>query len=817
MGMIAKIAVAAASFAIDKLYDYSVPETLEAKAKPGSRVVVPFSRGNRRTEGMIFEISQESVLKNLKCIDEILDEEPVLSPLQLRLALWMKSRFFCTVFEAVKAMLPAGLWFHKENMCAILEGVEKDKAYIAAGNDKTAVAVLDELFRTNGSRKTEELLALFGKKADKALRSLQKSGVLTYRMSLKPVASGKTANFAELIIPADAALDESERKKKSAPQQSEILRFLSDFGEADIKDICYFTGAKTASIRALEKAGLVAVKKREIFRKPEIRDFGEKLIENLNESQTRVYDEIGRQLESGKAGAVLLYGVTGSGKTAVYIKLISDVIKKGRKAIVLVPEIALTPQLVSVFVRHFGQTVAVLHSSLSIGERYDEWRRIAGGSVDVVVGTRSAVFAPIDHLGLLIIDEEQEHTYKSERAPRYHARDVAKFLCVHNEALLLLGSATPSVESMYYASTGKYALCRMDSRYNEMKLPDVMVADMKKELREGGGGVIGSVLKNELQKNLNCGEQSILFINRRGTNSIITCPECGYLFSCPECSVNLTYHSVNKRVMCHYCGYSEKAGDLCPKCGGFLKYIGYGTQKVESELRELFPEIGLLRMDADTVTAMNSHETILTEFAEKKVPVLIGTQMVTKGLNFDNVTLVGVISADQSLYAGDYRAHERTFSLITQVVGRSGRGSKSGRAVIQTFTPENEVIKLASRQDYDAFFRREIMIRRILRQPPATELYCLTASGFDEQLVLLCCYEMKKALESALRSQSGVTVLGPAPASVLKVKNRYRYRIFISCQHEQRVRALVAGAVKTFGSDKRFRGVTIFGDHNPQD
>jgi primosomal protein N' (replication factor Y) len=578
-----------------------------------------------------------------------------------------------------------------------------------------------------------------------------------------------------------------------------------------------FHGAKMSSIKALEKAGFLALERREIFRRPDIPDYGEPMLDVLNNAQKEAYEAIKELLSIGRAKAALLYGVTGSGKTAVYIKLIFDVLASGRKALVLVPEIALTPQMVSTFVRHFGSTVAVLHSSLSIGERYDEWRRISKGAVDVVVGTRSAVFAPIDRLGLLIIDEEQENTYKSENAPRYHARDIGKYLCVQSNALLLLGSATPAVESMYHARNGRYLLVRMDSRFNERKLPDVILADMKQELRAGNGSAVSSVLKEEIQKNLDAGQQSILFINRRGASSIIACPECGHLFSCPECSVNLTYHSANKRLMCHYCGYSVKIDSLCPQCGGLLKHIGFGTQKVEEEIAELFPGIGVLRMDTDTVTATHSHESILSEFAQKRIPILIGTQMVTKGLNFENVTLVGVISADQALYASDYRAQERTFSLITQVVGRSGRGSKAGRAVIQTFTPDNEVIKFAAAQNYDAFYEREIMIRELLRSPPVADLYCVNASGHDEQLVLLCCYEIKSALEAALRTQKDASILGPAPASVVKVKNRYRYRVLISCQPGPHIRALLAGAIKTFSADKRFRSLTIFGDHNPSD
>jgi primosomal protein N' (replication factor Y) len=387
-----------------------------------------------------------------------------------------------------------------------------------------------------------------------------------------------------------------------------------------------------------------------------------------------------------KGGAALLYGVTGSGKTPVYIRLINEAILLGKTSVVLVPEIALTPQLMRTFTSYFGSDVAVLHSALSMGERYDEWKRIRSGSVKVVIGTRSAVFAPVDNLGLIILDEEQENTYKSENTPRYHARDIAKYRCAHAGALLLLGSATPDIESMYNARNGKYRLLRLTHRFNESPLPPVIIADMKKELLHGRGGMISEPLEEELRKNIAAGSR-VSFLSTGAAPA--PCHLCRVRLypHLSRCSVSLTYHSANRRLMCHYCGYSEPYTESCPACGGPLKYIGAGTQKIEQELGELFPGTGVIRMDTDTVSPARSHDAMLSQFSQKKVPILLGTQMVTKGLDFENVTLVGVLSADQMLYVNDYRAHERAFSLITQVVGRSGRGQKSGRAVIQTFTP----------------------------------------------------------------------------------------------------------------------------------
>jgi primosomal protein N' (replication factor Y) len=742
---VAKLAVAAATYPIDKPYDYRIPEALSDKIVPGVRVSVPFGRGNRKSEGLVLSLSSGSDLGNLKAIDAALDDTPVLTPEQMKLALWMNDRFFCTVYDAARAMLPAGMWF-------------KD-----------------------GARRTND----------------------------------KTVTMVSLDIPSEDALILAGQKRLRAPQQSAILEFLAQTGSASVAEICYFTGASRTSVKALEKLQAVTLEEREVFRRPEIKVNARAGPVLLNAEQQSAFLNLLPLIDKNEADAALLYGVTGSGKTSVYIKLIEETLNRGRDAIVLVPEIALTPQLINTFAAYFGDTVAVLHSALGIGERYDEWKRIREGLVHVVVGTRSAIFAPVKKLGLIILDEEQEHTYKSENNPRYHARDVAKYICVHSGALLLLGSATPSVESMYSALSGKYKLFRLDNRYNRKELPPVIIADMKKELARGNAGLIGSVLEKELRDNIERGEQSILFLNRRGANSLIACGECGYTFTCPRCSVSATYHSVNNRLMCHYCGHSEQSSDACPECGGKLKFIGAGTQKAEADLNELFPGVSIIRMDTDTVSVSNSHEEHLTRFRDEKIPILLGTQMVTKGLDFENVTLVGVLSADQMLYINDYRAHERTFSLITQVVGRSGRGDKAGRAVIQTYTPSNEVIRLAAMQDYDGFYEREIALRRLLNCPPVADIITLTASGLDEAAVLRACVKLKSTLEGYFRDTENVSILGPAPAQIAKVNNRFRYKVSLTCKNNRKVRDTVAHIIRQFSKDKQTRGVSLFADADP--
>ena len=745
---VAKIAVSAATYWLDKPYDYLLPPELAEKAMPGMRVHVPFSRGNRRTEGVILAVSEHSDYDQpLKAVLQLLDEEPVLSEEQLKLAFFMRERFFCTVYDAVRAMLPAGLWFDEE-----------------------------------GRRRIND----------------------------------KSIEMARLAIEPEEAEALRDAKRLRSPGQAAILEQLCAFECLPSHDLLLHTGTKRQALKALEKAGAVELYQKEAYRRPQIHLGATDPLPVLSDEQEKAFTGIDALAEADRAGAALLFGVTGSGKTSVYIHLIDRQLRRGRAVILLVPEIALTPQMIQTFSSHFGNEVAVLHSSLSVGERYDEWKRVRTGKARVVIGTRSAVFAPTPELGLIIIDEEQEETYKSENIPRYNARDVAKYRCAKANCLLLLGSATPDIVSMYAAKTGRYAYFELSTRYNEHELPAVEIVDMKRELRHGNGGSISERLREELQTNIDRGEQSILFINRRGANRLISCGECGYVYRCPRCSVSLTYHSTNRRLRCHYCGYSRRPDEACPDCGGMLKYIGVGTQMVETELKELFPGSEVLRMDADTVAPAGSHEKLLDRFREEKIPIMVGTQMVTKGLNFENVTLVGVISADQSLYAGDYRAGERTFSLITQVVGRSGRGQKPGRAVIQTYTPDNETIVQAASQDYQAFYDSEVGLRKLQHTPPFSELLSITASGMSEEHVFRACRRIRERLDGLITDGSA-EVLGPAPLAVVKVNNRFRYRVMIYGQTNRGLRGIVAGVVMEFCRDKQFSDVAIYADNDPND
>ena len=815
--MVASVAIKDAGYAMDKLYAYAVPSRLEAEAAVGKRVSVPFAKGNRRREGMVFALEAESSYPNLKPLDSWLDEEPILAPEDLKLARWMKARFFCTYYDGVKAMLPAGVWLVGESVCALVNPAGREENYAAAGDRAELLALLDLLYERGGSAAWQTVRSALGSAASSAANALEAAGILTRALVRRQRASDKITSTAVLLVSGEEAQAIAERKRRSAPMQAELLRLLRDLGECSAKELCYFTGASMQSLRALAKAGIIRLQAREEFRRPEFHPGEKPWMNDLNPCQQAACDRLLPMLRRKEASAALLHGITGSGKTAVYIRLIREALDMGKQALVLVPEIALTPQLMSVFYQHFGERVAVLHSSLSVTQRYDEWKRIRKEAVDVVVGTRSAVFAPLRRLGILVVDEEQEGSYKSENAPRYHARDIAKYRCAASGALLLLGSATPSVESMYEARSGKYTLVRMDSRFNTHPLPEVQIVDLKAELKAGNGSPLSRALCAEIRQNLERGEQTILFLNRRGASSMVTCPTCGYVYECPRCSARLTYHMANRRMMCHYCGHSQPADRQCPSCGGTLSFAGLGTQRVVEALQEQFPETAVLRMDTDTVTASRTHEVILREFDEQKIPILVGTQMVAKGLNFENVTLVGVILADQSLYAGDYRASERTFNLITQVVGRSGRGEKTGRALIQTYTPGNEVILNAAKQDYDAFYASEIEARKLLLAPPVRTLYAVTVAGEEEEQVLRCAAQLKTALERAGKNLRDFRVLGPAPAGILRVNNRYRYRVTLNTPPGGEVRALMAAALRQYGANKQNRGLTLYGDVDAAD
>ena len=812
-----KVAVSAAPYSIDKPYSYLVPDALAAAAVPGVRVMVPFGRGNKESEGLILARVQEPKLPGSKAIRQILDSEPVLDKAGIDLALWMRGRYFCTVFEAVKTILPAGLWYGLREIWSL--AMEPEAARSAAVGIPGAWQVLDLLEKQGGKADIRVLRDALGDGVEKPLKAMKKAEILTCETDAKRKIADKSHRMVELAVNTEDAYALTEPKRRSAPARYEVVNFLATAGRTPAAEVSYYTGASARTLKAMEKAGLIAFSEEEELRVPSLDDVepGPEIV--LNEEQQRAFEEILGRVQAAKPSVTLLHGVTGSGKTQVYLRLVQETLALGKTAMVLVPEIVLTPQMMRKFSSYFGSRVAMLHSSLKMTERYDQWKRIRRGEVDVVLGTRSALFAPLKNLGLIIMDEEQEGSYQSENVPRYDAREVAKYLCVREKAALVFGSATPTVETTWAAEQGSYQKALLRRRYNENALPEVLIADLRQEILNGNPGLISTPLRQELEKNLAAGEQSILFLNRRGSSRMLLCGECGYVPQCPRCSTAMTYHSANGRLMCHYCGHSEPAADTCPECGGWMKHVGAGTQKVEEELRELFPEAGILRMDADTTAG--GHEEILQTFERERVPILLGTQMVAKGLDFENVTLVGVLSADISLYVDNYRAAERTFSLLTQVVGRAGRGGKTGRAVIQTYTPGNDVIRCAARQDYDAFYESEIRMRRLRRYPPFADLFTVTVSGTEEGRVLRAAVSVRETLRQLCRrpelAAGEPEVLGPAPAPVVKVNNRFRYRCTLVGKNDKATREMLAWLQKDFAKDSANRGMNLFVDHNAAD
>ena len=815
--MIAKIAVAAATFAIDKPYSYRIPAGMALQ--PGMRVQVPFGRGNRRTEGVVLAVEDGSE-ETLKAIDHCLDEVPQVTMQMLQLAAFMRERYFCTLFEAVRVMLPAGLWFDTKNVISLTE----DRSW----QEKT--------IRIHGAREILQFLLDLGGQAEEttlrkavsdsevlenALSYLQRKKWVSSQTDFLTRGGDKTEKIATLAASSEEALNYAARRPKSAAMQRAVLELLCNLGTVSVKELCYFTGASSATVKRLADLGYIALSERPVLRCRQIKPTPIDGPLVLNEEQTAAFEGLRRQMDQETPGSALLYGVTGSGKTSVYIKLIQSCLEEGKAAMLLVPEIALTPQLLSLLVGYFGDQVAILHSSLPAGERYDQWKRVRSGEAKVVVGTRSAVFAPAPNLGLLILDEEQEHSYKSESNPRYNAKEIALYRGLRSHFLVLLGSATPAVETMYRAKKGDHQLYRLQNRYNGKQLPHVRMVDMRQEVKEGNDLSFSLDLREAIWNTHRDGKQTILFLNRRGNARATVCVDCRKAPECPRCSARLTYHSANERLMCHYCGFSQPTPKRCPECGGPLKRIGTGTQKAQQELNQLFPELEIARMDADTVSAVNTHEKILERFAQERVPVLIGTQMVAKGLNLPNVTLVGVLDADLSLYNSSYRAAETTFNMLTQVVGRAGRGDVAGQAIIQTMVPEHAILKLAAQQDYDGFYDLEIRLRQVQNCPPFADLVEITFTGQEETAVLRGAAKFQDSLLSCLKlpqyADQRCTLLGPAPCPVPKINYNYRYRLTLRCVFHKPLRELVAHLLRQFAQDGANRGVTAFADVNGYD
>lgn len=798
---VAQIVIDGATGSFDKEYSYAVPEHLLDKVKIGCRVTVPFGRGNTKRQGMIVGLADNGI-KKLKELLDVIDETPILNDEMIGLAKSLSERTFCTFFDAVRAMLPAGLNYK------FTAFYEVNEEFLSLSLLTETERQIYEFIKENGQVAEEKIQKCFCISLD-ILDSLVDKEVL--RKDLVP--KRKTGDLTRKWLRVNEGL---ETLPKLTPRQTEIYELVLSFGEVSVREVEYFTGVTASVINALVDKGVLVSFQKQEFRIPYRTEEPKADDINLTIQQKTAFDGLVGEIDSIKPSVSLLYGVTGSGKTQVFLKLVDYVINKGKGVIIMVPEIALTPQIIDIFTRRYGRQIAVFHSAMSTGQRMDEYRRVAEGRATIAIGTRSAVFAPFKELGLIIIDEEQEHTYKSEKSPRFHARDVARLRAGYHNALLCLASATPSVESYSMALGGKYKLFTLSERYGNAILPEVTTVDMRKEIADGNKGSISRQLADDIEKTLKNGNQAIILLNRRGHNTYISCPSCGYIATCPNCSVSMTYHSANGRMMCHYCGYSEEKPTKCPDCSSeTVRFMGVGTQKLEEELNLLFPSARILRLDADTTTARDSYSKYLSQFAKGEYDIMIGTQMVAKGLNFPNVTLVGVIGADKASYSEDFRSFERCFSLLTQVVGRAGRGDIKGKAVVQIASSDNDIIETAAKQDYDAFYKEEILSRKLYVFPPFCDVCVVWAQSTDKQQAIDTINVVLNGIKDKINSDYSdikLIILGPTASSVPKINNKYRFKILIKCKNSKKFRDMLrkVTALKLKGDTQ------VFVDINPE-
>ena len=809
-------------FPIDGVYDYRIPSELREDVRVGSFVTVPFGTANHRRLALVRELKDATEYAEAKAIVAVCPEHLSLSEEMLGLCNFMKLRTLCTTGDAVRAMIPASALSRLVTLYTCTE---------AAGEEVPPSAqALYEQVRESGEISSEKLRRCFGIGAEAQLRRLCRAGLLQKRVVLEDASEGKISLTYRVALSRDDAYTlvdggKVDGKKLSSEQQKKILVALLEsdvpMTAAELRDA---TGVAGSPVKTLLSKGILAAEEKRTERNPYgASPFVGQTPLSLNDEQTAALKLLSDLAFSGEAKAALLHGVTGSGKTVVMTALIDRLLEAERGVILLLPEIALTPQSVAIFCARYGSRVAVIHSGLSQGERYDAYCRIRRGDADVVIGTRSAVFSPVKNLGAIIIDEEQEHTYKSDQSPKYHTRDIARYRCAANNALMLLASATPSLESYKKAKDSVYTLVKLSKRYGGATLPRVEIADMRREAGGGSASPMSEQLAHALCRTAQAGEQSVLFLNRRGYNHFVSCRACGEALTCPSCSVAMTYHTRKGSydagdLVCHWCGKRMPVPKTCPTCSSeHLARTGFGTQRVEEELKTLLPTSRILRMDTDTTSTKFAYDEMLGQFRRHEADVLLGTQMVTKGHDFPDVTLVGVLLADMSLYLDDYRASERTFAMLTQVIGRAGRGEKAGVAVIQTNNPDSEIIRLACEQDYESFYEREIRLRKLLTFPPFCDVVLLTVSGRMEHEVLVGAAKLLEMLEEkhrALYSDVELVSFGPFEAPVYRVDNKYRMRLVLKCVLNKRTLTMLADLLCSF-TQKAGRLVTLSVDMNP--
>ncbi|PPA72104.1 primosomal protein N' [Jeotgalibacillus proteolyticus] len=785
--MIASIIVDVPAKQTDRPFDYKVPDHLQGVLREGMRVVVPF--GPRKIQGFVVGFQEQSSFNGLKQIEEVLDIVPVLNDELLSLSKWLSNETLCFQISAMQAMLPAAMKSKYE------------KVFEALGDPSRLPDPISGLLNREGRLTFQEAV---GKGILGELQELVTKGMMDLRYLVKSKTAPKTERFLSLTLSIKETEKELENLTSQAAKQKSVLRYVTDRNtRVRAAVIKQDTGASDSTIKSLVKKGLLKETVQEVYRDPfKDREFKKTVPFQLTDEQKTAIEPILDTVADYNQKTFLLHGVTGSGKTEIYLQTIEKVLSQDRQAIMLVPEISLTPQMVERFKGRFGDQVAVMHSGLSVGEKYDEWRKIHRKEVNVVVGARSAVFAPFEKLGVIIIDEEHESSYKQEDAPRYHARDVAIERAKRHGCPVILGSATPSLETYARAQKGNYQLLTLSKRMNDQAMPDVTIVDMREELRDGNRSMFSRELLTQLKERLQKKEQVVLFLNRRGHSSFIMCRDCGYVMQCPNCEVSMTYHRKSERMKCHYCGEEEPVPSLCPECRSeHIRYFGTGTQKVEEELTKLLPEARVIRMDVDTTTKKGSHERLLTAFGEGKADILLGTQMIAKGLDFPNITLVGVLSADTMLHLPDFRSAEKTFQLLTQVAGRAGRHDKEGEVVIQTYTPEHFSIDLAKTQQYEPFYNHEMAMRKLGQYPPFYYMALVTISHENVLKVVSVSEEISALLSQKLSNQA--VVLGPVASPIARIQNRYRYQCLVKYKKEEGLKPLLKSILNDYQSGKK--------------
>lgn len=808
----AEVIVENNSINTDKPFTYKIEENLKGVVKPGMRVIVPFGKGNKNIQGIVINLLEDFQSKyKLKSIIDILDDKPIISDNLLKLSKWISEFYLASYLDGLNLVLPPGNYKRINTFIRLGESIDYSLLLNLEAEEIKIISYLENKDYVLLSKLKEELKI---NKINDFLTSLDNRKFIEIYIDINTEINKKYEKLVRL-----KSTDNQDHEKISK-KQLEVIDYLleQDSLEARLKDIMTDLEISNSPIKTLEKKNILLVEDREVVRNPVSKKIEKYNKFILNKEQENVYNKI----INGGQDTYLIHGVTGSGKTEIYLQLVEKMIEEGKDSIILVPEISLTPQTIDRFIGRFKGQVAVLHSKLSSGERFDQWRMIRDGKVKIVVGARSAVFAPVKDLGLIIIDEEHEDSYKSSNNPKYDTIEVARKRIELENASLVLGTATPSIETYYKAKDMmKYNLLTLEERVNK-NMPEVNIIDMREELELGNKTIFSKALYDGIKYNLENKKQTILFLNKRGFTSFISCRACGYVLKCKSCDVSMTYHKNIGRVKCHYCGDTQVIPKVCPECGSeYIKHFGIGTEQVEYITREMFKDATVARMDTDTMGQKNSYEETLGRMKAKKIDILIGTQMISKGLDFENVTLVGIIAADTTLNLPDFRSSERSFQLTTQVAGRAGRSKDLGRVILQSYNPEHYSLQYAKEHNYEGFYEEELRIRKAFAYPPFKNIVNILVYGEGYNRVRQSIGDIKIALYKEIEANEylngKVQILGPYPAGLEKIKNNFRWHIMIKADDSEMF--LVKKIVKNIGIENinkiNLKDIKLSVDINP--